>query len=64
MEQKDTMLEHYINSEGGNSGGPVLRRSDLCTIAAHVYGGDCNTASVLKRYGNPIQDYIAAFDFP
>ncbi|KAI0382084.1 hypothetical protein F5Y04DRAFT_254025 [Hypomontagnella monticulosa] len=64
MEQKDTMLQHYIDSEGGNSGGPVLRRSDLCAIATHVYGGDCNTASVLGRYGNPIQDYIAAFDLP
>ncbi|KAI0842928.1 hypothetical protein F5Y06DRAFT_256469 [Hypoxylon sp. FL0890] len=64
MEQKDTMLEHFIDSEGGNSGGPVLRGSDLCAIATHVYGGDSNTASVLGRYGNPVQDYIAAFDLP
>ncbi|KAL7628766.1 hypothetical protein AAE478_000281 [Parahypoxylon ruwenzoriense] len=64
MEQKDTMLQHYIDSEGGNSGGPVLRGSDLCGIATHVYGGDFNTASILGRYGNPVQDYIAAFDLP
>ncbi|OTA86781.1 hypothetical protein M434DRAFT_81775, partial [Hypoxylon sp. CO27-5] len=64
MEHKDTMLEHFIDSEGGNSGGPVLRGSDLCAIATHVYGGDSNTASVLGRYGNPVQDYIAAFDLP
>lgn len=64
MEQKDTMLQHFIDSEGGNSGGPVLRASDLCAIATHVYGGDSNTASVLGRYGNPVQDYIAAFDLP
>ncbi|KAI1090746.1 hypothetical protein F5B19DRAFT_484385 [Rostrohypoxylon terebratum] len=64
MEQKDTMLQHFIDSEGGNSGGPVLRGSDLCAIATHVYGGDANTASVLGRYGNPVQDYIAAFDLP
>ena len=31
-------------------------------IGAHVYGGDVNTASVLGRYGNPLQDYIAAVD--
>ncbi|KAI1106657.1 hypothetical protein F4804DRAFT_347607 [Jackrogersella minutella] len=64
MEQKDTMLQHFIDSEGGNSGGPVLRGSDLCAIATHVYGGDANTASVLGRYGNPVQDYLAAFDLP
>ncbi|XDG07022.1 hypothetical protein ABKA04_006637 [Annulohypoxylon sp. FPYF3050] len=64
MEQKDTMLQHFIDSEGGNSGGPVLRGSDLCAIATHVYGGDANTASVLGRYGNPVQDYIAAFNLP
>ncbi|KAI1461738.1 hypothetical protein F4805DRAFT_243138 [Annulohypoxylon moriforme] len=64
MEQKDTMLQHFIDSEGGNSGGPVLRANDLCAIATHVYGGDANTASVLGRYGNPVQDYIAAFDLP
>ncbi|KAI1213792.1 uncharacterized protein F4807DRAFT_200103 [Annulohypoxylon truncatum] len=64
MEQKDTMLQHFIDSEGGNSGGPVLRRSDLCAIATHVYGGDANTASVIGRYGNPVQDYVAAFDLP
>lgn len=64
MEQKDTMLQHFIDSEGGNSGGPVLRGSDLCALGTHVYGGDANTASVLGRYGNPVQDYIAAFDLP
>ena len=46
----------------GNSGGPVLRGSDLVAIATHVYGGDFNTASILGRYGNPVQDYTAAFD--
>jgi hypothetical protein len=48
----------------GNSGGPVLRGSDLCAIGVHVYGGDYNTASILGRYGNPVQDYLAAVDLP
>ncbi|KAH3980191.1 hypothetical protein HBH70_148400 [Parastagonospora nodorum] len=43
----DRMLAHYIDSEGGNSGGPVLRRHDLVALGTHVYGGgDFNTASV------------------
>jgi hypothetical protein len=48
----------------GNSGGPILRGSDLCAIGVHVYGGDFNTASILGRYGNPVQDYLAALDLP
>jgi hypothetical protein len=48
----------------GNSGGPVLRGPDLCAIGIHVYGGDYNTASILGRYGNPVQDYLAAIDLP
>ena len=63
-EQKDTMLQHAIDCEGGNSGGPLLRGSDLCALATHVYGGDINTAAVLGRYGNPVQDYMAALELP
>lgn len=60
--QIDTMLEYVIDTEGGNSGAPVLRESDLVAIGAHVYGGDKNAASVIGRYGNPYEDYIAAVD--
>jgi len=61
----DRMLAHYIDSEGGNSGGPVLRKDDLVALGTHVYGGgDFNTASVLGRCGNPIQDYIGALEVP
>jgi V8-like Glu-specific endopeptidase len=45
----------------GNSGSPVLRE-DLTAIGAHVYGGSPNSASVIGVFGNPYQDYIAAFD--
>ncbi|MCJ1405732.1 hypothetical protein MMC11_008962 [Xylographa trunciseda] len=63
-EDADKMLKHYIDAEGGNSGGPILRGSDLVAIATHVYGGSYNTASLLGRYGNPIQDYIGALQVP
>jgi hypothetical protein len=43
----------------------VLRGSDLVALGTHVYGGgDNNSASVLGRYGNPIQDYIGALEVP
>lgn len=42
----------------------MLRGSDMCAIGVHVYGGDYNTASILGRYGNPVQDYLAALDLP
>ena len=45
----------------GNSGSPVLRKHDLVSIGAHVYGGTFNSASVIGKYGNPYEDYIAAF---
>ena len=45
----------------GNSGSPVLRQHDLVSIGAHVYGGALNSASVIGKYGNPYQDYLAAF---
>ena len=48
----------------GNSGSPVLRQHDLVSIGAHVYGGAINSASVIGKYGNPYQDYIAAFGLP
>ncbi|MCJ1377706.1 hypothetical protein MMC17_000802 [Xylographa soralifera] len=63
-EDADKMLKHYIDAEGGNSGGPILRGSDLVAVATHVYGGSYNTASLLGRYGNPIQDYIGALEVP
>ncbi|KAL9106121.1 MAG: hypothetical protein Q9227_008821 [Pyrenula ochraceoflavens] len=60
-QQADTMLEYQIDTFGGNSGSPVFRKSDLVSIGAHVYGGILNSASVIGRYGNPYQDYLAAF---
>lgn len=45
----------------GNSGSPVLRKHDLVSIGAHVYGGVLNSASVIGKYGNPYEDYFAAF---
>ncbi|KAK4694818.1 glutamyl endopeptidase, partial [Lecanoromycetidae sp. Uapishka_2] len=62
--QADTMLEYQIDTYGGNSGSPVLRQHDLVSIGAHVYGGSFNSASVIGKYGNPYQDYIAAFGLP
>ncbi|KAI4209751.1 MAG: hypothetical protein LQ351_007347 [Letrouitia transgressa] len=56
--QADTMLEYQIDTFG------VLRRQDLVSIGAHVYGGTYNSASVIGKYGNPYQDYIAAFGLP
>ncbi|KAF2216911.1 hypothetical protein CERZMDRAFT_92982 [Cercospora zeae-maydis SCOH1-5] len=60
--QADTMLEYSIDTEGGQSGSPILLESGLVAIGAHVYGGNVNAGSVLGRYGNPIQDYIAAVE--
>ncbi|PIA88451.1 hypothetical protein CB0940_07333 [Cercospora beticola] len=60
--QPDTMLEYSVDTEGGQSGSPVLLENGLVAIGAHVYGGSLNAGSVLGRYGNPIQDYIAAVD--
>ncbi|PPJ55373.1 hypothetical protein CBER1_08698 [Cercospora berteroae] len=60
--QPDTMLEYSIDTEGGQSGSPVLLENGLVAIGAHVYGGSLNAGSVLGRYGNPIQDYIAAVE--
>ena len=51
-------------SQIGNSGSPVLRQQDLVALGAHAYGGSLNSASVIGKYGNPYQDYIAAFDLP
>ncbi|KAL9035035.1 MAG: hypothetical protein Q9214_006774, partial [Letrouitia sp. 1 TL-2023] len=62
--QADTMLEYQIDTFGGNSGSPVLRRQDLVSIGAHVYGGTYNSASVIGKFGNPYQDYTAAFGLP
>ena len=42
----------------------MLRQHDLVSIGAHVYGGALNSASVIGKYGNPYQDYIAAFGLP
>ena len=50
-------------SQIGNSGSPVLRQ-DLVALGAHVYGGSLNSASVIGKFGNPYQDYIAAFSLP
>ena len=73
------MLEYQIDTFGGerecfnegvklkiagNSGSPVLRESDLVSIGAHVYGGTFNSASVIGKYGNPYNDYLAAFNLP
>ncbi|KAL8685127.1 MAG: hypothetical protein Q9218_007964, partial [Villophora microphyllina] len=60
--QADTMLEYQIDTFGGNSGSPVLRQSKLDSIGVHVYGGTFNSASVIGRYGNPFDDYLAGFD--
>ena len=45
-----------------NSGSPVLTQPRLTSIGAHVYGGTFNSASVIGRYGNPFDDYIAAIN--
>ena len=36
----------------------------MVAVGTHVYGGRYNTASLLGRYGNPIQDYIGALEVP
>lgn len=59
-------MNHVVADDAliGNSGSPVLRQSDLVSIGAHVYGGEVNSASVIGKYGNPYNDYLAAFDLP
>ena len=52
----------HADEQPGNSGSPVLRKDDLVSIGAHVYGGDPNSASVIGRNGNPYKDYVATFD--
>ena len=42
----------------------MLRHADLVSIGAHVYGGEFNSASVIGKYGNPYNDYLAAFSLP
>ena len=51
-------------SQIGNSGSPVLRQQDFVALGTHVYGGSLNSASVIGKYGNSYQDYIAAFSLP
>ena len=48
----------------GQSGSPVLRKSDLKPISVHVYGGaGKNSASVINgMYGNPFNSYVSVFD--
>ena len=36
----------------------------MISIGAHVYGGSINSASVIGKFGNPYQDYLAAFGLP
>ena len=36
----------------------------MVALGAHVYGGSLNSASVIGKFGNPYQDYIAAFGLP
>jgi hypothetical protein len=70
-------LTYYIDTYGGNSGSPVLRKSDLKAVGVHCYGkhseiskkrslltyvgGSPNSASVIGVNGNKFETYIKAF---
>ena len=57
-------MGRQLTPQIGNSGSPVLRQQDLVALGAHVYGGSFNSASVIGKFGNPYQDYVAAFGLP
>lgn len=49
----------------GNSGSPVLRKSDLASIGVHVLGGNPNSASLISgKYGNPFDALKTAIKQP
>lgn len=41
----DTDAGYYCDTEGGNSGSPVLARSSQKVVALHHFGGNCNAAA-------------------
>ncbi|SDY98990.1 V8-like Glu-specific endopeptidase [Lysobacter sp. yr284] len=41
----DTDAGYYCDTEGGNSGSPVLARSSHKVVALHHFGGNCNAAA-------------------
>ncbi|KAK4444610.1 hypothetical protein QBC34DRAFT_474597 [Podospora aff. communis PSN243] len=53
------MLTYRIDSAGGNSGSPVLRK-DLVSIGVHAYGGGINKASIIGPQGNILGNYTRA----
>jgi hypothetical protein len=45
----------------GNSGSPVIRKSDMASIGVHVLGGNPNSASVISGpFGNPFDAHVTA----
>jgi hypothetical protein len=49
-------------SFAGNSGGPILRKSDLVAIGVHCYGGSPNSGTPLGPNGQKVEDYIKALE--
>ncbi|KAJ6100381.1 Serine protease [Penicillium canescens] len=63
VESKWKMLEYSIDTNGGNSGSPVLDQEDMASIGVHTYGGvGKNSATVIGEFGHPFDLYIAALD--
>ncbi|KAL2861882.1 trypsin-like cysteine/serine peptidase domain-containing protein [Aspergillus pseudodeflectus] len=57
------LLEYRMNTFRGQTGAPVLLKSNHASIGTHVYGGsEKNAASVIGEHGNPYAEYISVFD--
>ncbi|KAL9111829.1 MAG: hypothetical protein Q9187_007870, partial [Circinaria calcarea] len=60
---KNKMLQYTIDTYGGNSGSPVIRKPDMASIGVHVLGGNPNSASVISGpYGNSFDALGAALN--
>ncbi|KAF4952732.1 hypothetical protein FGADI_6484 [Fusarium gaditjirri] len=64
------MVEYSISTFGGQSGAPILRKSNgqLVSIGTHCYGGggtDSNSGnSIGNTYGNNYENFIRLFSIP
>ncbi|KAK2051651.1 trypsin-like serine protease [Colletotrichum caudatum] len=62
------MIEYKISTYGGQSGAPIIRRTDMCVIGTHCYGGggsEINSGnSIGGQYGNVYSKYIDLFSRP
>ncbi|KAK2936519.1 Peptidase S1, PA clan, chymotrypsin-like fold [Fusarium oxysporum f. sp. vasinfectum] len=65
LARSGALLSYRIDTSGGQTGAPVLRKRDdgrLEAIGVHVCGGYPNVGSVIGPYGNTFEEYILALD--